>query len=115
MIILLDENLLSRKLKQSFLSRGHEVYNVDDMGWRGFKDSEILRLAENHPFDAFITADKNLRYQQNLVGKRLRIIVLDARSNRPDYLLPLMERISEVITSSPAGVVISINDSCEFI
>ncbi|MFN9649463.1 MAG: DUF5615 family PIN-like protein, partial [Pseudanabaena sp.] len=52
MIILLDENLLSRKLKQSFLSRGYEVYNVDDMGWRGFKDSEILRLAENHPFDA---------------------------------------------------------------
>lgn len=39
MIILLDENLLSRKLKQSFLSRGYEVYNVDDMGWRGFKDS----------------------------------------------------------------------------
>ncbi|WP_223805634.1 hypothetical protein [Pseudanabaena sp. UWO310] len=48
-------------------------------------------------------------------GKRLRIVVLDARSTRPDYLLPLMERISEVITSLPAGVVISINDSCEFI
>ena len=115
MIILLDENLLSRKLKQSFLSRGYEVYNVDDMGWRGFKDSEILRLAENHPFGAFITADKNLRYQQNLVGKSLRIVVLDARSTRPDYLLPLIERISEVITSLSVGVVISINDSCEFI
>ncbi len=37
MIILLDENLLSRKLKQSFLSRGHEVYNIDDMGWRGLR------------------------------------------------------------------------------
>jgi hypothetical protein len=45
----------------------------------------------------------------------LRIVVLDARSTRPDYLLPLIERISEVITSLPAGVVISINDSCEFI
>ncbi len=83
------------------------------MAW--FKDSEILRLAENHPFDVFITADKNLRYQQNLVGKRLRIVVLDARSTRPDYLLPLMERISEVITSLPVGVLISISDSCEFI
>ncbi|WP_236579407.1 DUF5615 family PIN-like protein [Pseudanabaena sp. lw0831] len=115
MIILLDENLLSRKFKQPFLAKGHEVYNVDDMGWRGFKDREILRLAEDHPFDAFITADKNLRYQQNLAGKHLRIVILDARSTRPDYLLPLMERISEVITSLSAGVVISINDSCEFI
>jgi predicted nuclease of predicted toxin-antitoxin system len=115
MIILLDENLLSRKLKQPFLAKGYDVCNVDNMGWRGFKDSVILNLAENHPFDAFITADKNLRYQQNLVGKSLRIVVLDARSTRPDYLLPLMERISEVIASLPAGVVISINDSCEFI
>ena len=117
MLILLDENLLSRKLKQPFLAKGYDVCNVDDMGWRGFKDSEILNLAENHPFDAFITADKNLRYQQNLVGETLRIIVLDARSTRPDYVLPLMERISEVIISLPAGVVISINDSndsCEF-
>jgi predicted nuclease of predicted toxin-antitoxin system len=115
MIILLDENLLSRKLKQPFLAKGYDVCNVDDMGWRGFKDSEILNLAENHPFNAFITADKNLRYQQNLVGKILRIVILDARSTRPDYLLPLMERISEMITSLSAGVVISINDSCEFI
>jgi len=115
MIILLDENLLSRKLKQPFLAKGYDVCNVDDMGWRGFKDSEILRLAENHPFDAFITADKNLRYQQNLVGKSLRIVVLDARSTKPDYLLPLMERTSEMITSLTVGIVISINDSCEFI
>jgi predicted nuclease of predicted toxin-antitoxin system len=115
MIILLDENLLSRKLKQPFFARGYEVCNVDDMRWRGFTDSEILHLAENHPFDAFITADKNLRYQQNLVGKNLKIVILDARSTRPDCLLPLMERISEVIISLPVGTVISINDSCEFI
>ncbi len=34
-----------------------------DMGWRGFKDHQILDLAEKHPFDVFITADKNLPYQ----------------------------------------------------
>jgi hypothetical protein len=38
MIILLDENLLSKKLKQPFLKKGDMVYNVNDMGWRGFKD-----------------------------------------------------------------------------
>lgn len=113
MIILLDENLLSRKLKHPFLARGYDVLNVDDMKWRGAKDRELLDLAESHPFDAFITADKNLRYQQNLVKKNLRIVVLDSRSTRPDYLLPLMERISKIITSVSAGGVISINDSGE--
>jgi len=110
MLILLDENLLSRKLKQPFLTKGYDVYNVEDMGWRGFKDREILDLAENYPFDAFITADKNLHYQQNLTGNILRIVILNSRSTRPDSLLPLMEQISEVIVSLSAGILISIND-----
>jgi predicted nuclease of predicted toxin-antitoxin system len=114
MIILLDENLLNRKLKQPFLAKGYDVSNIDDLGWRGSKDREVLRLAEDHPFNVFITADKNLRYQQNLAEKNLRIVILDACSTRPDYLLPLMERISEVITSISAGVIISINDVGEF-
>jgi predicted nuclease of predicted toxin-antitoxin system len=111
MLILLDENLLSRKLKQPFLDKGHSVYNVEDMGWRGFKDREILDLAENYPFDAFITADKNLRYQQNLAGKILRVVILDAPSTRPNFLLPLMEQISDIISSLSAGALISINDT----
>ena len=63
------------------------------------------------PFDVFITADKNLRYQQNLAGKILRIVILNSRSTRPNSLLPLMEQISEVITSLSVGILISINDS----
>ena len=106
MLILLDENLLSKKLKQPFLVKGY----VEDMGWRGFKDREILDLAEKYPFNVFITADKNLRYQQNLAGKILRIVILDSRSTRPNCLLPLMEQISGIITSLPAGALISIND-----
>ncbi len=63
MRILLDENLLSRKLKQPLIDAGHEVQNVDDMGWRGTKDTALLTLANTTPFDVFITADKNLSYQ----------------------------------------------------
>ncbi len=110
MLILLDENLLSKKLKQPFLDKGFDIYNVDDMGWRGFKDKEILDLAEKYPFNVFITADKNLRYQQNLTNKILRIVILDSRSTRPDYLLPLMQQISEFVLSLSTGSVVSIND-----
>ncbi|MBK1987932.1 DUF5615 family PIN-like protein [Sphaerospermopsis aphanizomenoides BCCUSP55] len=113
MIILLDENLLSKKLKQPFLNKGYMIYNVNYMGWRGFKDKQILDLAEIHPFDAFITADKNLHYQQNLTGKMLRIIILDSRSTQPNHLLPLMEKISEILSSLSVGAFLLINDSGE--
>ncbi|ELS48253.1 MAG: DUF5615 family PIN-like protein, partial [Microcystis sp.] len=113
MIILLDENLLSTKLKQPFLKKGDMVYNVNDMGWRGLKDREILDLAEKHPFDAFITADKNLPYQQNLTSRILRIIILDSRSTYPNHLLPLMSKISEILSSLPIGQSVLINDAGE--
>jgi predicted nuclease of predicted toxin-antitoxin system len=110
MFILLDENLLSKKLKQPFLAQGHSVLNVYDVGWRGLKDKEILDLAENYPFDAFITADKNLPYQQNLATRSIRVIVINTQTTRPYYLLPLMEKISEFILSLSVGSSIFIND-----
>ena len=110
MLILLDENLLSKKLKQPFLVQRHSVLNVYDVGWRGFKDKEILDLAENYPFDVFITADKNLPYQQNLLRRMIRVVILDTQTTRPDYLVPLMKKISQLILSLPIGSSILIND-----
>jgi len=109
--ILLDENLLSRKLKKSLVDAGHIVKNVDEMGWRGVKDRELLALAQADLFDVFITADKNLPYQQNLRDLTLRIVVLDVYSTRPDYLLPLIARISGLLESLLPGSVKLIDDA----
>ncbi len=111
MLILLDENLLSQKLKQPFLDKGHSISNVYDMGWRGLKDREILDRSENHPFDVFITADKNLPYQQNLAIRVITIVVLDCRSTRPDDLVLLMRQVSTMISSLPAGSAVRIDDA----
>jgi predicted nuclease of predicted toxin-antitoxin system len=92
MLILLDENLLSRKLKRLIVEVGYTVYNVDNMGWRGTKDRDLLALADAHPFDVFITADKNLPYQQSISTYQLRIIVLNTKTTKPDYLVPLIEQ-----------------------
>jgi hypothetical protein len=54
MLVLLDENLLSRKLKPPIIDAGHSVFNVDNMGWRGTKDRYLLVLADAYPFDIFI-------------------------------------------------------------
>ncbi|MDF5726497.1 MAG: DUF5615 family PIN-like protein [Rhizonema sp. PD38] len=110
MFILLDENLLSKKLKKPLVDAGHLVQNVEEMGWRGVKDRKLLALAEAHPFDVFITADKNLPYQQSLRELTLQVVVLDALSTHPDYLLPLMTKINGLLQSLAPGSVTLIND-----
>lgn len=114
MHILLDENLLGKKLKQPLVEAGHTVSNVSDMGWRGIKDKQILELATSHSFELFITADKNLPFQQNLSNYALRIIVLDVSSTRPSHLLPLITQFSSRLpTLFETATVIRINDGGE--
>ena len=113
MLILLDENLLSKKLKKPFIDAGHSVQNVEDMGWRGAKDKELLTLADRHPFDVFVTSDKNLPYQQNFRVITLRIVVLDTHSTRPDYLVPWIIQVSGLLESLAPSSVTLINDKGE--
>jgi hypothetical protein len=110
-LILLDENLLSKKLKKPFLDVGYTVQNVENMGWRGTKDRELLALANIFPFDVFITSDKNLPYQQNLQTLALRVVVFNAISTRPDYLLPLITQIIPLLQSLAPGSITLIDDA----
>lgn len=73
MRVLLDE-CIDRRLAPEFV--GHEVRTVPDMGWAAIKNSELLALAERN-FEAFVTVDRNLAFQQNLT--RFSIAVGDPR------------------------------------
>jgi hypothetical protein len=54
---------------------GHSCSTVQGQGWGGIKNGDLLQLAENE-FDLFITSDQNIRYQQNLIGRRIAILEL---------------------------------------
>src|SRR5437899_1398828 len=58
---------------------GHEISTAYEMGWAKLNNGDLLAAAEKS-FDIFITTDKNLRYQQNLAGRRLAILVLPTTS-----------------------------------
>ncbi len=47
------------------------------MAWAGVKNGKLLALAASE-FDAFLTVDKNLPYQQNLTSLPIAVLVLDA-------------------------------------
>ena len=72
MRVLLDENL-PRLLKG--LLGTHEVKTVQEMQWAGVLNGELVSRAEAE-FDVLLTADKNLRYQQNLANRRISIVEL---------------------------------------
>ena len=103
MRILLDEQL-PRQLARAIT--GHEVSTVQRQGWAGLKNGELLRQAAARGFDAFVTADQNLEFQQNLVGSPLRVIILLAPTNVLSDLLPLVpDLLATVETARPGEVV----------
>ena len=93
MRLLLDESVPSR-LRRSLLR--HDVRTVGDMGWSGVKNGKLLALAAMD-FDAFITVDKNLSFQQNLATLPIAVVLLDAYSVELSALLPLMPRLEKAL------------------
>ena len=63
------------------LLTGHTCTTAQRRGWRSIKNGELLKLAEGE-FDLFITSDQNIRYQQNLAGRRIAILELSTNKLR---------------------------------
>ena len=105
MRILLDENV-DRRLKGDF-AEGHEVVTVAEAGWAGKKNGELLRLAERE-FDALVSTDKGIPHQQNVSRLDLAVVLLRARSNALEDLVPLMERVNDALGSVEPGIVVGI-------
>ena len=81
---------------------GHDVKTARQMGWTTLKNGELLLLASQH-FDAFVTVDRNLSFQQKLGALPIRIIVLQARTNRLADLERLVPNLLRQIESAQPG------------
>jgi predicted nuclease of predicted toxin-antitoxin system len=103
MRIVLDENL-PRPLIRIF-DPVHQVATVQDLGLAGTSNSALLAKLEGN-FDVFVTADKNLRYQQNLAGRTLAIVELP--TNRLPILITMTAEIASEVTSAPPGSYIQV-------
>jgi hypothetical protein len=73
--VLLDENL-DHALRK--LLGPHKVVTAAFMGWAGFKNGDLLRVAEDGGIDVLVTGDQTLSSEQNLAGRRLAIVALSA-------------------------------------
>jgi hypothetical protein len=77
---------------------------VRKMGWTGLKNGELLSLASRR-FDACVTVDRNLAFQQETTRFELATAVLQARTNRLPDLLPLVPKLLAAFESAKPGTV----------
>jgi hypothetical protein len=55
---------------------GQEVIEARERGWDRISNGDLLQAAEAAGFDVLLTTDKRIRYQQNLTGRKIAIVVL---------------------------------------
>lgn len=102
MRILLDEQL-PRQLADELV--GHAVATVQQEGWAGLENGELLSRAVKSGFEVFVTKDQSLEFQQNLQEADLGVIVLDAPSHDIDVLRPMIPSALEAIEAVKPGEV----------
>lgn len=83
------------------------IKTVPSMGWAGMINGELLQKAQIE-FDAFITVDRNLAFQQNLPKFDIAVIVLSAKSNRLQDLCLLVPQIFDSLNNLKPGQLITL-------
>jgi hypothetical protein len=105
MRILLDE-CVPRPLRRE--STGHGVHTIQEMGWVGKKNGELLALMTAAGLEVLLTVDQNLPHQQNLAAFGVSVVVMVAQSNRLADLVPLIPKVEAALTGIQPGDLVEV-------
>jgi hypothetical protein len=86
---------------------GHEVTRAKDRGWDRYSNGALLAEAEKAGFDVLLTADNNMKYQQNLSGRRIALVVLS--SPQWPRVRQKVEEIAEAVNAIQPGNYVEID------
>src|SRR5208283_5076042 len=98
MLILLD-NGTPRGITRSL--SGHTVKESRKKGWDELSNGELLTVAETAGFEVLVTTDKNIRYQQDLTGRKIAIVVLG--KGRWRLIKPMLAEVSAAVNAATPG------------
>jgi hypothetical protein len=104
MIKILMDECLPKKLKYRIeeLDSTFFVKTTPQMGWASFSNGELLSVAEGE-FDVFITSDKNLSFQQSIPSSSIQVVLMKAKTNTYEDLLPLVQKLTPVVKTHKPG------------
>jgi hypothetical protein len=97
--IILDEGV-PRKIARNL--SGHDVTTVPAEGWAGARNGKLLGLIERARFDVFVTADKNMEYQQSVLERRPFAVLLLSTNHLPS-IVPHIGKIAEALDAAQPG------------
>ena len=80
---------------------GHEVTRARQIGWHELGNGELIQSAEEAGYELLLSTDKNIRYQQNLTGRKIAIVVLTDQQ-WPNVRLHL-EKVANAVNRATAG------------
>lgn len=106
MRLLLDE-CLPGKTKFLFAEHGHGCITVREAGFGSKANGELIALAEG-VFDVLVTIDRNIRYQQNISGRNLAILVIRAPSNDISDIKLCIPNALQALRSIQAGQIVEV-------
>jgi predicted nuclease of predicted toxin-antitoxin system len=102
--VLLDEQL---PLDLAATLQGHGVDTVVGRGWAGITNGELLRRMQGE-YDALVTMDRGIEFQQNLAALPFGVLLLRAPSNRMVHLRPLVPSILDALPALKPGQLLRI-------
>ncbi len=86
---------------------GHEVAPARKLGWAELTNGKLLNVAEEAGFDVMVTVDQNIRYQQNLKGRKIALVVL-ARGRWTLMRPPVLQAIVSAVNAATPGSYIEV-------
>jgi hypothetical protein len=104
MLILFDHGA-PRGLARAFT--GHTVLTAKARGWDRLNNGALLNAAEEAAVDLLLTTDQRIRYQQNLTGRKIAIVVLTGTTKWSRVRLHI-ERIAAEVSSAKPGSYVEI-------
>jgi len=103
MRVLIDE-CLPAELRDLLAEFSYECETVRGAGLGSKKNGELLTLAEGS-WDVLVTSDKSIRFQQNMAGRKIAVLMLRAKSTRIADLIPLIPACAEALELIRPGEV----------
>jgi predicted nuclease of predicted toxin-antitoxin system len=89
--------------------KAHRVSTAAQEGWDRLKNGDLLAAAESAGFDVLVTTDKNMRYQQNLHGRKIAVLVLG--KGRWPLIKMHATRVAAVIDELQPGTYVEVEIS----
>jgi hypothetical protein len=103
-VLILFDNNIPRGLARTLST--HTIVEARARGWHLFKNGDLLKAAEDAAFDVLVTSDKSIKYQQNLKGLKIALVVLS--QGRWRLVRQRLEAIAAAVEAATPGSYVEV-------